>query len=318
MVLGGCESSWREVVSGVPQGSVLGPILFTIYINDLEEEVLNKVLKFADDSKILGKVSSESEINELHGDLERLFLWSQDWQMPFNLDKCKVMHLGRKNKGAQYSLGGRQLGVVKLEKDLGVIISDDLKVAIQCGKAASKGYQALGLVSRTFVSRKREIILKLYKSLVRPHLDYCVQAWRPHLVKDCEVLERVQRRATRMIDGCRGLEYAARLKILNLTTLETRRLRADLVEVYKIMHGMENVEGSMYFERVLTGMSRITRGNEFKLFKKSVNLDLAKYNFGNRVVDEWNHLPDTLILGKNLGVFKGKLDKFLEHTRGFT
>ena len=105
---------------------------------------------------------------------------------------------------------------------------------------------------------------------------------------------------------------------MNLTTLETRRLRADLVEVYKIMHGMENVEGSMYFERVITGMSRITRGNEFKLFKKSVNLDLAKYNFGNRVVDEWNHLPDTLILGKNLGVFKGKLDKFVEHSRGFT
>ena len=115
----------------------------------------------------------------------------------------------------------------------------NFKVGKQCTKAAAKGNQILGLISRTFVTRSKEVMMTLYKSLVRPHLEYCVQAWRPHLKKDIEKIEKVQRRATRMMMGREVLDYESRLKRVGLTTLETRRLRADMLEVYKIMNGME-------------------------------------------------------------------------------
>jgi hypothetical protein len=109
----------------------------------------------------------------------------------------------------------------------------------QCIKAANKGNQILGLISRTIVCKQKIVILNLYKSLVRPHIEYCIQGWRPHLVKDIEELERVQRRATRMINECKGRTYEERLRITGLTNLETRRTRADMIEVWKIMTGKE-------------------------------------------------------------------------------
>ena len=141
----------------------------------------------------------------------------------------------------KYEMEGKELIEVKEEKDMGVIVSSDLKVGKQCAIAGKKGNQILGMIARTFENRGKEIILQLYKSLVRPHLDYSVQAWRPRLVKDIEVLEKVQWRATRMIWDCMGMSYCDRLKKLNVTTLETRRIRADLLEVFKIMKGLEGL-----------------------------------------------------------------------------
>ena len=139
---------------------------------------------------------------------------------------------------------------------------------------------------------------KLYKSLVRPNLDYCIQAWRPYLEKDVEVLERVQKRATRMIEECKGLSYERRLSLVDLTTLETRRLRADLIEVYKILRGMERVDEKSFFERSVKAnyhSTITTRGHNFKLYKKNFRLNVAKHNFGNRVVNEWNKLPNRIV-----------------------
>ena len=121
--------------------------------------------------------------------------------MLFNLEKCKVMHIGHSNSQATYCMGGVELSVAKKEKDLGVIIMNDVEVGKQCITAAKKGNQILGMIYRTFEYKNKEIILQLYKSLVRSHLDYCIQAWRPYLCKDVEILEKVQRRATRMREG---------------------------------------------------------------------------------------------------------------------
>ena len=158
------------------------------------------MLRFADDAKMISKVGTEADVFKLKNDLEKLEKWSDDWQMLFNVDKCKVMHLGFNDKSDVYSMKGNRLEPVQEERDLGVVISKDLKVSKQCVRAATKGNQILGMISRTFKSKKSVIILKLYKSLVRPHLDYCSQAWRPHLSKDKFVLEKVQRRATRMME----------------------------------------------------------------------------------------------------------------------
>ena len=155
----------------------------------------------------------------------------------------------------------------------------------------------------------------LYKSLVRPHLDYCIQAWRPFLHKDIEVMEKVQRRATRLIEGFKLLSYEERLKRLNLTTLETRRIRADLIETYKIFNGLDRLDPEDFFE-----MSQVksTRGHRYKIFKKSFKSNLGRYSFGNRVIEEWNSLPELVVLADSLNKFKSLLDHHLRQVRGFT
>ena len=312
VVVNGESSDWEEVVSGVPQGSVLGPILFTVFINDLDDRIQSKISKFADDTKLIGKAGTTEETDVLQEDLDKLNEWAKTWQMSFNADKCKVLHIGGNNGKAKYRIDGKDIGIVREEKDLGVIVTDDFKVAKQCNKAASKGNQKLGMIRRSFTCKNKDIMMKLYKSIVRPSLDYCVQAWRPHLKKDIEILERVQKRATRMITECKGKEYEKRLECVNLTTLETRRERADMVEVYKIMNGMEGLKETDFFSRDTSGR----RGHSFKLYKKRINLDVAKYSFGNRVCASWNKLTEDIVSSQNINTFKGRLDKYLGRKGG--
>ena len=153
VVMGGEYSEWKEVTSGVPQGSILGPILFLIFINDIDEGIKSRLWKFADDIKIMGGVSSKEDIEQIRRDLRKLYEWSNEWQLGFNLDKCKVMHIGSKNGKAEYEMGGKVLDEVEEEKDLGVIISKDFKVAKQCAEAAKTGNKILGMIYRTFTSK---------------------------------------------------------------------------------------------------------------------------------------------------------------------
>ena len=204
--------------------------------------------------------------------------------------------------------------VSEAERDLGVIIDSDLKVSKQCAKAAATANSVLGMVSRTISSRSRDIIVKLYKSLVRPHLEYCIQAWRPHYQKDIDILERVQRRATRMIEGYKSIPYEERLQLLKLTTLETRRLRGDLIETFKIMRGFSNLN-LLVFSSFHDTVG--TRGHNLKLHKGRFRLDVGKFAFGNRVVDEWNYLPQEAIDSTSVNMFKNKLDGHLKYNRGF-
>lgn len=219
VVINGKASKWIEVDSGVPQGSILGPSLFIIFINGIDEGILSDILKFADDTKLFGKVGSSESREKLQEDLRVLCEWSMKWQMKFNTDKCKVMHIGAQNLEAEYFMEGNKLEKVSEEKDLGVMISRNFKVSKQCIKAAKTGNQILGLIKRTITCRKKEVVIRLYKSLVRPNLEYCVQAWRPNLMKDIMLLEKVQRRATKMIDECKGKSYEERLEIVGLIIL---------------------------------------------------------------------------------------------------
>ena len=146
-------------------------------------------------------MSTAEHVKLLQSDLNNLYNWSNEWQMLFNIDKCKVMHFGNNNLHAVYTLGGKVLQVVDEEKDLGVIVQDDLKVSKQCAKAVTTANKILGMISRSFSNRSANVIVKLYKSLVRPHLEYCIQAWSLYLEKDKKLLERVQRRVTRLVMG---------------------------------------------------------------------------------------------------------------------
>ena len=308
VVVDGEVSNWKSVLSGVPQGSVLGPILFLIYINDLDDSITSNVLKFADDTKLFRKVNTDGDKQHLQNDLDRLVKWSEKWQMLFNFGKCKCLHTGHGNLNVNYKMGDTVLGTTVKEKDLGVTISADMKVSEQCGIAASKGNQILGLIRRNITYKGKKLIIPLYKAIVRPHLEYCIQAWRPYRKKDIDTLERIQRRATKMIPELRDLSYEERLKECGLTTLETRRLRGDQIEVFKILNGYEIIDRNMFFS--LKKDSR-TRGHEVKLVKDQCRLDIRKHSFSQRTINEWNKLSTDCVTASSLNMFKNKVDTYI-------
>ena len=200
VVVSGETSVWSAVSSGVPQGSILGPLLFIVYINDLDEKMTSTVLKFADDTEI----SSNSQ-QELQRDLDTAVKWAQTWQMQFNTSKCKVMHVGHRNERAIYNMGNHRLEEVEEEKDLGVLIHRTLSVSNNCAVAVNKANQMAGHIYRTVTHKSIQTVVPLYKALVRPHLEYCSLVWSPYLKKDILSIEKVQRRVTKMIPSISAL-----------------------------------------------------------------------------------------------------------------
>jgi hypothetical protein len=296
-------SEWIEVISGVPQGSVLGPLLFLIYINDIDEGIVSKISKFADDTKLCKEIRNDEDAKILQEDLRKLSQWSEEWQMLFNIDKCSVMHIGKQEDIHGYELNGKELRVSEEERDLGVIVHRSLKSARQCSEAAKKANRILGMVKRTIVSRDKEIMMRIYKTVVRPHLEYCVQAWSPHLKKDIEILERVQRRATKMVKGCQRLSYEERLEYCGLTTLEKRRVRGDLIETFKLMTNKVEMPYDRFFA---TAQYPGTRGHKYKLFKRRVGTGKQHF-FSARVVDVWNELDEKIVSADSVNTFKKRL-----------
>ena len=192
VVLNGRFSSWEEVLSGVPQGSVLGPLLFVIFINDMDDtvELLTSILrKFADDTKMGKKVRTDVDRQELQEALDRLCNWAREWGMEFNVAKCKVMHLGHTNPKFSYSMNGQKLEESLEEKDIGVVITANMKPNAQCARAARTAQGVLGQITRAFHYRDRHVFVRLYKQYVRPHLEFSTQAWSPWTEADRMCLE---------------------------------------------------------------------------------------------------------------------------------
>ena len=165
--------------------------------------------------------------------------------MLFKFGKSKCIHIGHENMDEEYKMGDAIPGRTTKEKELGVTFSSDMKVSEQCGIAASKGNQILWLIRITITYKDKQLIVPLYKAIARPHLEHCTQAWRPYHKKNIDKLER---RATKMIPELKDLSHESRLLECGLTTLETRRLRGDQIEVFKIVNGYEDVDRNIFFK----------------------------------------------------------------------
>ena len=321
VVLNGKCSEWKEVVSGVPQGSVLGPTLFLIFINDIDcaSETAGAIIKkFADDTKCFMVVESEEDRRRFQSMLDSLSDWSSVWQMAFNTDKCHVLHTGKKNLEFEYAWGQGHLSKADEEKDVGVIVSKTLKPSLQCSKAASKANQVLGQMARAVSYRDKSTFIRLYKVYVRPHLQYCTPAWAPYTVADKEVLESVQRRAVNMVSNVSGT-YDQKLRKLGLTTLEENRKRGDMVEMFKLLTGLSKLDYRLFFQLapVRYGAGN-TRGNSgyLNVVEPTVaRTDLRRFFFSHRCPRLWNSLPDSVKQAGSVNSFKAAYDDYVALSR---
>uniref|UniRef100_A0A803TZL7 Reverse transcriptase domain-containing protein n=1 Tax=Anolis carolinensis TaxID=28377 RepID=A0A803TZL7_ANOCA len=234
------------------QGSVQGPVLFNIIINDLDEGLPGTIIKFADDTKLGGIANTPENRSRIQNDLDRLERWAETNKMKFNRDKCKILHFSRKNGMQRYRMGNAWLDSSTCEKDLGVLVDNKLNMSQQCDAANG----ILDCITRGIASRSREVMLPLYSTLVRPHLEYCIQFWAPQLKGDVDKLECVQRRATNMIKGLENKPYEERLKELGMFSLQERRLRGDMIAMYKYVRRSHREEGASLFSAALQTRTR--------------------------------------------------------------
>ena len=232
----GARSSKGAVTSGIPQGSVLGPILFLIYINDLLDDIESFSLLFADDTKIYRKITTKEDSEKLQKDIENLVEWTKKWKVEFNADKCHVLTLGKFvniTHTHRYVVSGEELEHVCVEKDLGVTIDENLTFSEHISNKTRSAIGIMAKIRSSFSYLDRDTFKKLYTSFVRPHLEYAQSMWSPHQAKFVNMIENVQKRSTLLVDGLGNLEYSERLRKLKLPSLEYRRLRGDMIEVFK-------------------------------------------------------------------------------------
>ncbi|RUM41879.1 MAG: hypothetical protein DSY80_08180 [Desulfocapsa sp.] len=315
----GSFSDWLDVLSGIPQGSVLWPLLFVLYINDLPDNMMSEVFMFADDTKVFREIKDDTDRATLQADLEELQTWSTKWLLKFHPDKCKTMTITRRKdpEARPYVMmkkvdGGdveHILSKVDNEKDLGIRVDAKLSFEQHISDKINKANQMMGLVRRSFIYLDKDNFRWLYKAIVRPHLEYINAVWSPTRKKDINSIENVQRRATKMIPGLRDMSYSERLRALKLPTLVYRRLRGDMIETFKITHEIYDPEAAPLMS--MAGPERSSaRGHTFKMFKRRVNTRLRQNYFTERVIDVWNSLPGHVVEAPSIKAFERRLDRF--------
>lgn len=300
------NSSWLEVTSGVPQGSVLGPVMFGLYVNDLADGIGSYINLFADDTKMMRKVKSIDDCRKLQEDLDKVGEWGRKWQMEFNPSKCKILEFGKSKRRVHwdYTMMGAKLEKSSEEVDLGVTVTESLTPERHINKATAKAANLLRRIKMSFIYLDKEMMRKIIVTMIRPVLEYAAVVWSPHNKKNIRKLERVQRAATKMAPELKDLNYEERLKEMALITLESRRERGDLINVYKMVQGMDKCGRDL-----LKRDTRATRGHGKKLKKERCIRDKKKYSFPHRTVDLWNGLDEDIVNAESVHCFKARLDK---------
>ena len=315
VVLEGVSSSWSGVSSGVPQGSLLGPLFFVIFISDLPEVVLpgNCIALYADDCKSSRIINSASDQSMFQEDLDNLHRWSLRNVIDFNVRKCKIMRITKKKQPfiSNYLLDNSVLEEVNEFRDLGITTDQHLCWNLHIDKVVAKANRMLGLIKRSCRDfNDRKTLRTLYCALVRSNLEYCSVIWSPYTKRGIEKIEKIQNRATKFIlrsDDC----YADRLKELNLLSLEKRRLLADLTFLYKALHGIIDIDVEPYVDFYKESDHYSFRHNDkLTLRMRYARTNVFKYSFFNRVVKTWNSLPLSIREATSVNTFKALVRKF--------
>ena len=315
VVIEGEESESIPVTSGVPQGSVLGPILFLIYINDLPDEVCSQVRLFADDTALYLTMESEDSGPTLQSDLDILSMWETRWDMEFNPSKCQVVHVAGSKRPVKrdYILHGQVLESVTCAKYLGVDISGSLTWNSHIDRITGSANRTLGFVRRNIKTRMSKVRETAYNTLVRPQLEYASAVWDPHNKNRISQIEQVQRRAARwtVSNFDRKASVTEIVQDLGWRTLDQRRADARRCLFFKILHGLVAVPLPDYIQHS-TRISRYCHSMTFR--QVSTSTDYYKYSFFPLAIVQWNALPQSVACLQNLEVFKTTVCK-LQHSR---
>lgn len=304
VVVGGEKSVSGRVTSGVPQGSVLGPTLFLVYINDLPDSIKSNVCLFADDTLLYKHIHTEEDCKALNNDLARLQEWEEKWLMEFNATKCQAMSITNKRKpiAYDYHLHEQTLEKVESAKYLGIEISNNLKWNKHISQIASKANKTSAFINRNLKGCPTKTQIHCFKTLVRPTLEYASVVWDPHYQKDIDALEMTQKRAARRISNdFSTYTSASRLtKNLGLETLRTRRKRDKVTAIRKIHHNQIAVN----FPDSIRPISRRTRGHNNKMTLPPARIDAHLYSFFPSAIRLWNNLPSDAAETESLETFK--------------
>ena len=261
---------------------------------------------FADDTKIF---SFEKNGQLIQQDLTYLEEWSRNWLLDFHPDKCKQMIILKpreEHHATQRYFCNTALNSTTKEKDLGIIFDNHLNFKDHINTVIKKCNQTMGILRRTFINLTPDIFLPVFKALIRSKLEYGQLIWYPYNITDKRKIEAVQRRATKRINGFDKMSYRERLEKLKLPTLEYRRKRGDMIEVYKILNKFYDDNTIIRFNMAKTER----RGHGLKIYKERVlRLDIRKFFFKHRVVNDWNSLPEYVVTAESLNSFKNRLDK---------
>ena len=308
------KSVTSPVTSGVPQGSVLGPMLFIYFINDLPEVCTVPTKIYADDTKAFSEIRSEEDRDKLQFSIDQMFQWTQEWQLLFNQAKCKILHIGDNNPNYKYFIGEGanriELETSAIEKDLGVLVDNELNFESHIDYVIKKASSKKAQILRNFSYRSKKVLVPLFKTLVRPILEYANSVWVSSYRNQINLLEAVQRKFTKHILEAKKLKYEDRLRCLKLPSLEYRRFRGDLIQAYKIAHKhYDRASVSNLFK--FNQNSRL-RGHKYKLTKIITKKRKYQHFFSNRIVNSWNNLSEETANSKSINIFKNNIDKEFE------
>ena len=307
VILNGHKSSVAPVTSGVPQGSVLGPMLFLLFINDISDGVKSPIRLFADDCVLYLAIKKTADALQLQKDLSSLESWAQKWQMNFNVKKCYKLMVTRKKqpRPSDYTMQGKTLADVTHNPYLGIEFQKDLKWDLHINNIVCKANKILGFLRRNLSHCPTNVKAQAYFTLVRPHLEYASCAWDPHLQQDISKLEMVQRQALRFVCG----EYARTPGIvtslyqrLGWPTLQQRREFQRLSMFYKIMNKMVAVP----IPPSLCPPARTGRRQQ-QFIQLPARTDTYKESFYPRTLTAWQNLPLSTRQSKTLDVFKKEI-----------
>ena len=264
-------------------------------------------------------IRGQEDREKLQSTLDNLTKWADKWGMSFNTGKCKVMHIGRNNSKFDYKMDGVTLSKTNFEKDIGVMVTDNLKPHKHCEEAVRKANGVLGQISRSFHYRDKNTFIKLYSQYVRPHLEYCSPVWNPWTQQDIQNLEKVQIRAINMVSGLKGKSYDEKLAEVGLESLENRRKKQDLVQTFKIMKNIDKVDRCDWFSTVGRTETRHTRYTSYEnnLKRTRVSKTEVRNNFfSQRMISEWNSLPTIVKDSSSTKLFKSNYDNFKTNNSG--